>query len=166
MTPSAGEQLFALPVPYGEPPQMLPTQPPPPPGPPPPPPTPGMLPPPPPGPPPPVGPPGMLPPPPPGPPPPVGPPVPGAVDGAGATLDEGVIVVVGVVLLLGPLLPPPHPTANARMAVPPKTATAFLTPDLISIPTRVQPSAFRWPAPLRVPTQAGTNRPGRSELEC
>ncbi|MCA2352420.1 hypothetical protein JF738_14905, partial [Mycobacterium intracellulare subsp. chimaera] len=57
---------------------------------------PGTLPPPPPGPPPPVGPPGTLPPPPPGPP----PPSPGAVEGA--TLDEG--VVVGVVVLLGPSL--------------------------------------------------------------
>jgi hypothetical protein len=121
---------------------MLPTQPPPPPGPPPPPPTPGMLPPPPPGPPPPVGPPGTPPPPPPGPPPPVGPPgtprppppgPPGAVDVAGATLEEGEVVVDGVVLL-GPLLPPPHPTASTSMAATPKSATAFFAPDLIGFP--------------------------------
>src|SRR5271166_4948391 len=117
---------------------MLPTQPPPPPGPPPPPPTPGMLPPPPPGPPPPVRPPGTLPPPPPGPPPPVGPPgvpppPPGAVDGT--TLDEGVVVVDGVVLLLGPLLPPPpQPTANTSIAEPPIIATACLAPAFIANP--------------------------------
>jgi hypothetical protein len=139
MAPPAREQALSRVGRYGPPPQMLPTQPPPPPGPPPPPPTPGMLPPPPPGPPPPVGPPGMLPPPPPGPPPPVGPPgtpppPPGVVDGAGATLDEG--VVVGVVPLLGALLPPPpHPTAKTSIAAPPNTATAVLASDLIRLPT-------------------------------
>jgi hypothetical protein len=58
------------------------------------------------------------------------------VDGAGATLDDGVVVVVDgvVLLLLGPLLPPPHPTANTSIAVPPKSATAFLAPDLIANP--------------------------------
>src|SRR6516165_6612616 len=120
MVPPAREQVPLLCQP---PPQMLPTQPPPPPGPPPPPPTPGMLPLPPPGPPRPVGPPGAPPPPP-----------PGTVDGAGARLEEGVVVVDGVVLL-GPLLPPPHPTANTSMAEPPRSATAVLAPDLISFPT-------------------------------
>jgi len=51
------------------------------------------------------------------------------VDGAGATLDEGVVeeVVGVVVLLLGALLPlPPHPTAKTSMVAPPNTATAVL----------------------------------------
>ncbi len=138
-------------------PQTLPMQPPPPPGPPPPPPTPGIVPPPPPGPPPPVGPPGTLPPPPPGPPPPVGPPgtlppppfdppvplgpgaPPGRVsDGAapleGTALDIVVgVVVLGVVLLLGPLLsPPPQATAMTSMAPPPNNAKAVLASVLMT----------------------------------
>ncbi len=139
-------------------------QPPPPPGPPPPPPTPGMLPPPPPGPPPPVGPPGTLPPPPPGPPPPppAGPP-PGAVDGAGATLDEGVVVVDGVVLL-GPLLPPPHPTANTSMAEPPKSATAVLAPDLIGFPTLHSRHAYS--VHLSVPGHSGAQTESRDLLRA
>jgi hypothetical protein len=57
------------------------------------------------------------------------------VDGAGATLDVGVVVVVDVVLLLGPLLPPPQPTASTSTAAPPKSATAVLASDLIANPT-------------------------------
>jgi hypothetical protein len=164
MAPSAWEQVCVVSVLYGLPPQMLPTQPPPPPGPPPPPPTPGMLPPPPPGPPPPVGPPGMLPPPPPGPPPPVTPPPPpppGAVDGAGDTLDEG--LVVGVVLLLGPLLPPPpHPTARTSIAAPPKSAAAVLASDLIRFPTLH--SRHMSSPPVRTPACLAANRIGAPRM--
>lgn len=120
-------------------PQTLPTQPPP--GPPPPVGPPGMLPAPPPGPPPPVGPPGTLPPPPPGPPVPLGPGAPpgwvseGAAPLEGTVLETVVCVVVGVVLLLGPLLsPPPQATAMTSMAPPPKTAKAVLASVLIGFP--------------------------------
>lgn len=93
---------------------------------------------PPPGPPPPVGPPGA----PPAPPGPPGPP--GVVEGEGATLDEG--LVVGVVLLLGPLSPwPPQPTANTSMAVPPITATAVLAAYLIRTPLSVTADNFCTP---------------------
>jgi hypothetical protein len=85
------------------------------------------------GPPPPVGPPGALPPPPPGPPPPFGPPV----DGAGATLDVGLVVVE--VELFGPLLPPPHATVKTSIAAPPKSATAVLAPDFIFNPHPLTP---------------------------
>jgi hypothetical protein len=55
--------------------------------------------------------------------------VPGALDGA--TLEYVADVVVGVVLLLGPLLPPPHPTAETSIAAPPTTANAIRAADLI-----------------------------------
>jgi hypothetical protein len=47
-------------------------------------------------------------------------------------VDTVVCVVVGVVLLLGPLLsPPPQATAIMSIAPPPKTAKAVLASDLI-----------------------------------
>jgi hypothetical protein len=131
-----------------------------------------MLPPPPPGPPPPVGPPGMLPPPPPGPPLPVGPPglpppPPGAVDGAGVTLDVGVVAVVGVVLLVGPLLPPPHPTANRSIAAPPNTATAVLASDLISAPLSTRTTLLQTTYPYPGCALANGGRTGgRFLVDC
>jgi hypothetical protein len=65
----------------------------------------------------------------------------------GATLDVGVVVVDGVVLLLlGPLLPPPHPTASTSMAAPPKVATVTLAPCLIAHPTSRSQSMSSYPA--------------------
>jgi hypothetical protein len=80
----------------------------------------------------------------------VPPPPPGAVDGA--TLDVGVVVDGVVLLLAGPLLPPPHPTANTSMAEPPKSATAFLAPDLISFPNL--PSRHSYAVHFSVPPGA------------
>ncbi len=59
--------------------------------------------------------------------------LPGADDGGGAgvTLDEGVVVVV--VVELGDLLPPPHPTAKTSTAAPPNSAIAVLASDFIRI---------------------------------
>src|SRR5947209_15328861 len=129
------------PPPPGPPPPLGPPgiPPPPPPGPPLPVGPPGIPPPPPPGPPPPVGPPGTLPPPPPGPPPPVappGPPPPGA-PGAGAALDDGVVVVVVLVLVGPPLWSPPQPTANRSMAVAKNKVIAIRTGFIRTLRSRL-----------------------------
>jgi hypothetical protein len=89
----------------------------------------------------------------------VGAPVSGVVDAA----DEGavtlVVGVLGVVLLLGALLPPPHPTAKTSTAAPPNTAKAVLASDLIGLPILVVLRCL----PLDAPAQTGGCRTAKTQ---
>ena len=56
--------------------------------------------------------------------------------GVDDTLGEELVGVV-VVVLLGDLLPPPHPTAKTSTAAPPNSAIAVLAPDFIRLSIRI-----------------------------